>query len=225
LTEAEAPRRRVLQLAHARFVSHGYSRVTMDELSSELGMSKKTLYRLFPSKEVLGEAVLEAGLAAFSEALRQGIANEEVDFVERMRRFVRTVADGYARAATLMRDLQRDAPALWERFLGLRRESVQARFGELFAAGVKAGELRSDVEPKLVVRMMLTLVDQLLRPAVLAELELEGEQAFSAVFDVLLNGLRNHGGGRPDAVRLDQVGSGGARKGGGARGGSKSRRG
>jgi AcrR family transcriptional regulator len=190
MTEADEPRRRVLALAQQRFLSHGYSRVTMDELASELGMSKKTLYRLFPSKEALGQEVIEAGLRAMSAGLRGIATDEALDFPERLRRFVWTVAGGYARGATFLRDLQRDAPALWQRVVDIRRESVQAGFGELFAAGVRAGELRSDVEPKLVVRMMLVLVDQLLRPDVLAELGLGGDAVFSSLFDVVLNGIR-----------------------------------
>ena len=48
--EAEA-RGRILAAARRLFFAHGFGRVTMDEIASELAMSKKTLYRHFASKE------------------------------------------------------------------------------------------------------------------------------------------------------------------------------
>jgi len=46
-------------LNHSRelFLIHGFKSVTMDEISSELGMSKKTLYSHFKNKETLVDAV------------------------------------------------------------------------------------------------------------------------------------------------------------------------
>ena len=49
----------ILRQARAHFFSHGYSQCTMDELAAELGMSKKTLYVHFSSKEALVRAVTD----------------------------------------------------------------------------------------------------------------------------------------------------------------------
>jgi len=48
-TDAEV-RNRILTEARGLFFRYGFSRVTMDEAAETLGMSKKTLYRHFPSK-------------------------------------------------------------------------------------------------------------------------------------------------------------------------------
>lgn len=46
-------------LTHSKelFLTHGFKSVTMDDISSELGMSKKTLYSHFKNKETLVDAV------------------------------------------------------------------------------------------------------------------------------------------------------------------------
>ena len=49
----EETRQRILRVAMTFFLAHGFSRVTMDEIARELGMSKKTLYQHFESKESL----------------------------------------------------------------------------------------------------------------------------------------------------------------------------
>ncbi len=190
MTEADEARTRILEKAEQFFLTHGYSRVTMDDIASELGMSKKTLYRHFSSKEELGEAALVASLARTDEELKTLLEDERLDFVERFQRLARTVADRYGRAATVLRDLQRDAPALWQRLLELRRAAIQNRFGAFLAAGVEAGALRADVEPRLLIRMLLALVEQLMRPDVLAELGMTAEQVFPRMLGVILDGIR-----------------------------------
>jgi AcrR family transcriptional regulator len=190
MSEADEARARILELAEQFFLTHGYSRVTMDDLATELRMSKKTLYRHFSSKEELGEAALSASFARVGQELDTLLGDERLDFTERLRGFVRIVAGRYGRAASVLRDLQRDAPALWQRLLELRREAVQARFGVFLATGVKTGTLRADVEPRLVLRMVLTLVDQLMRPDVLEELGLSADQVFSSMLGVILDGIR-----------------------------------
>jgi len=50
---AAAARRRILAGARRHFFANGFRRVTMDDLAAELGMSKKTLYAHFPSKQHL----------------------------------------------------------------------------------------------------------------------------------------------------------------------------
>jgi AcrR family transcriptional regulator len=190
MSEADEARARILELAEQFFLTHGYSRVTMDDIATELRMSKKTLYRHFSSKEALGEAAIASSFARINQELDVLLRDERLDFAERLRNLVRTVASHYGRAAPVLRDLQRDAPDLWQRLLEVRRASVQARFGALLASGVKAGAIRADVEPRLVLRMVLTLVDQLMRPDVLEELELSADQVFSNMLGVILDGLR-----------------------------------
>ena len=44
------------------FMQYGFKTFTMDDLASKMGISKKTLYEHFPSKNDLVEAVLDYAL-------------------------------------------------------------------------------------------------------------------------------------------------------------------
>ena len=52
------PRDRIIAEAKNMFFSFGYSKVLMAELAKRLGMSKKTLYQYFTSKEELLSVVI-----------------------------------------------------------------------------------------------------------------------------------------------------------------------
>ena len=54
-----ARRARYLDIALRLFLQHGFNGVSMDQLVAEAGGSKATLYRYFPSKEALFEAIID----------------------------------------------------------------------------------------------------------------------------------------------------------------------
>lgn len=203
---------RILSAARQLILTRGYSRMTMDGLAAELRVSKKTLYQHFSSKESLGQSVLEATLEEISTALRAIVKDRELDFDARLSRMVQVLSLRYREAGRALDDLQRDAPELWERLLELRRAAVQDNFERLLASGLREGVIRKDVEPRLMVRMVLTLVDQLLRPDALAALELGADEVFTQLLAVVGDGLRAgrkepaaRGGKSTARVRAKQV--------------------
>lgn len=67
--------RRILQAAEAVFTTAGYGAATMEEVARVAGMSKKTLYGLFPDKRRLLEAVVAvAADFPWAEADRMPVA-------------------------------------------------------------------------------------------------------------------------------------------------------
>lgn len=59
----EARRQALMEAAASVFIRDGYAAANMDKVAQEAGMSKRTLYRLFPSKAALFEATIHDSLA------------------------------------------------------------------------------------------------------------------------------------------------------------------
>lgn len=53
----------IAAIAEMLFQSRGYTSVTMEQIATQAGVSKRTLYKYFPVKEALLESMLEAALA------------------------------------------------------------------------------------------------------------------------------------------------------------------
>lgn len=64
-------RQRLLDAAESVFLESGYSSASMDDIARRAGMSKKTLYRVFETKESLFAAVI-AGRRAVLDAMISG---------------------------------------------------------------------------------------------------------------------------------------------------------
>lgn len=87
---AEAQRRSLLMDAAARkFLSNGYAATTMSAIAVEAGMSKKTLYQVFPSKLAMFDALLEDRIFHLSIPADPGGGTQE----EQLTRLVLALAD------------------------------------------------------------------------------------------------------------------------------------
>ncbi len=66
---AAAKRTAVLAAARTRFSADGFEGANMERIAAEAQVSTATLYRQFPSKLALFEAMLEDGMEVFAQAL------------------------------------------------------------------------------------------------------------------------------------------------------------
>ncbi len=71
--DAERNRQKILAAAHAVLAARGLD-AGVDEIAREAGVGMGTLYRRFPTKEALVEAVIEDRFASMAEDFREGAA-------------------------------------------------------------------------------------------------------------------------------------------------------
>src|SRR5215216_1876509 len=74
--DAQANRDRILVAARAAFAADGID-VSVEEIAGRAGVGMGTLYRHFPAKEDLIDAVLEDAFAAVIDAAEQALAEED----------------------------------------------------------------------------------------------------------------------------------------------------
>jgi AcrR family transcriptional regulator len=162
----------------------------MDDLAQELGMSKKTLYAQFPSKSALLEAVLMDKFGELRADL-SGIASEcSANFVTHLRRLLECLHRHTDEIKPpFIRDMQREAPELFEMIRGKRKDLIQRSFGELFSQGRRQGLIRRDISIPVMIEVLLGAVDSIMNPAKITELGLTPSDGFSAILTVILEGV------------------------------------
>ncbi len=69
--ESEALTERLLDSTRSTFARKGVANTSVEEIAAELGISKHTLYRRYPNKPALLEAVVERDLLRFRKALAE----------------------------------------------------------------------------------------------------------------------------------------------------------
>jgi AcrR family transcriptional regulator len=89
----EAERRKILiESAEKVFVDLGYSAASVDDIAKRAGMSKKTLYQLFETKEELFAAVIAERRAALKAMIQAECCGDSLSPAEVLRKFLGEVA-------------------------------------------------------------------------------------------------------------------------------------
>lgn len=77
LSKADATEQKILEASLARIAQYGESGLSMTEISKDLGVSRPTVYRYFPTREALMAAVFEYVIKDYSEKLQQQIDDND----------------------------------------------------------------------------------------------------------------------------------------------------
>ena len=187
--EREDIRERIIAAASERFTEEGLSRYPVEEIAAGLGISKKTFYKHFTSKEELLLVVTER----FLEGIRRQfhtIIEGEAPFLEKLELLVTFLGQRLSRLSRpMMRDLQRHSPRIWARVEEFRRERISTDFKGLLLRGVAEGYIRKDVDIDLFLLAFIGAVEAVINPSVLAEQRSSVKEIVRSIITVFLRGL------------------------------------
>jgi AcrR family transcriptional regulator len=132
---------RILEASEDVLRRYGPAKATVVDVARELGVSHGSVYRHFPSKAALRDAVAERWLAAVSDPLAE-IANEDGAAAERLRRWLDLLVSS-------KQDRARDDPELFATYVeiaGQSREVITehvdglvAQLARIIANGIAQG--------------------------------------------------------------------------------------
>jgi AcrR family transcriptional regulator len=196
-----AAAQRIVSAARRHFLAHGFRSVTMDDLAEELGMSKKTLYASFPSKDALLRAVLLDKFHSVELDLDRIMAECSTDVLEALHRLLACMQRHTEEIQPpFVRDIRREAPDMFTLVEERRRGVIQRYFGKLFEEGRRAGIIRKDIPARLMIETLLGAVQAIMNPSKMAELGLTPTAGYSAITTVILEGVLTEKG-RPRETR------------------------
>lgn len=162
----------------------------MDTLASELGMSKKTLYRCFPSKEKLLAEVMEKRFARISCELEAVVRDERLSFVEKLRGMMGVLSERATEVRQpFLSDIKRHAPEMFVKLEAFRAKLIPDLFGRLIENGRKNGMIRNDLEPRLIVEAVLSLIQTHVKPDSVLRLGITLNTAFETILTLIFEGV------------------------------------
>ncbi len=180
----------ILRAARERFVSKGIRSVTMGELARELGTSKATIYREFPSKEVMvGEVMTQ--LNREIDARLRTIVHSRESFPTKLRRvtdFTAALVSGTDER--FLRDLAVETPEIWKEYQRRRRERVEVLYGALFEQGRSLRYIRRDIPLGVLVEVYFNLTRLTVDSMALKEAKTTSREMYLAVGELFLHGVQ-----------------------------------
>lgn len=182
---ADSLRNRELLLEAAKIVfSAGGEGASLEAVARQAGVGIGTLYRHFPTREALFEAVYRREVEQLSE-LADSLAAEP-DPAEALRRWLHATVEVTATKKGMLTALALAAEGRAELYAATG-DRMRASLASLLGRGTGTGAMRSDIGPEEVMRALYGLV---------GSYYMRGEPGWQAtvlrLLDVFVDGLRLH---------------------------------
>lgn len=179
---------KIIKHSQQKFFNEGFHKTTMDELAKELQVSKKTIYKYFPSKEKLVEEITDDIISVIDEDIKNIIeAKENVVW-----KFVRVLKMYNSRTMCFsnkwQHDVQVHTPHIWRKIDNFRTEKIFSGLSELLQQGKKE-KLIQDFPNELIIASFVSTIRTVMNQDFIFRNNFSIQQAFYYTFEMLLRGI------------------------------------
>lgn len=182
--------RRVLETASEQYMRLGFSSVTTDETARAAGISKKTLYQLFASKDELLRSVVRENCERHTASVRAICQDESLSIGLRLKRMLGYISRLFGEMSpAIIHDLRRSAPKLWKEVEQQRQQCIQEDVGNLLRAGRDRGDFRKDIDPEIFMLIYAEAIRHVVNPQVFAQTGIPPARIYENVYKVLFEGI------------------------------------
>lgn len=189
-------RERVKHAFKEMAMERGFSRVTVDELAARCGISKRTIYRYFKSKDEIIVSIVEEVMSEIEKKVTLAL-NSSTSPVEKLSAMVSALLKYVKRINTpFIYDLEKNFPLLWERVEQFRAERIQQAFDLILANGQNG--FFKNIDQVVFTTALLAGIRSVVNPKFIMDQNLSPEKAIQSLFEIFLYGI------------VDEQGKGGA---------------
>jgi AcrR family transcriptional regulator len=180
--DAERNRERILEVAKEAFTRFG-AEASLDDVAKQAGVGPGTLYRHFPSREELLQAVYRSELEKQAGAAQKFA--QTMPPIEALRAWLLLFVDGIATKqliAPALNTLVGDPKKVFEASYAQIHEAIRA----LVKRAIHSGDIRKDLDPIDLLRALVGVSNVAASP--------EWQQSARRLVDILIAGSRPSGG-------------------------------
>ena len=177
-TDAQLNRERLLEVAKKAFTRFG-ANASLDDIAREAGVGAGTLYRHFPTRDALIEAVYRTEVEKLAAAERRFA--QTMSPIEALRAWMLLFVDYIATKQIIAPALNAYVGGASKLYEGSRAQ-VQGAIDGLVKRAIKNGDIRSDLVPFDLLRALVGVSNVASGP--------DWQQSARRLVDILVNGSR-----------------------------------
>ncbi|MBN1231786.1 MAG: TetR/AcrR family transcriptional regulator [Candidatus Coatesbacteria bacterium] len=183
-------RSRIILEARMQFFTYGFSKVTINEIIGELGISKKTIYKYFPSKKALLYAAIESNFREIEDKLTELENDKSLDPIDKvinalqyLTSMLSTVKQPY------MKDIMKSAPEAWDLISDYRKKRIFPVFEKFLLECYRRKAIRDEINGDLLIMIFLNFAQYILNPQILSEIPMSMQEIFESIYTILFEGI------------------------------------
>jgi TetR/AcrR family transcriptional regulator, cholesterol catabolism regulator len=176
------------------YLKYGIKSVSMDDISHELGISKKTLYQYVSEKAELVKSVRDTELLEKIEVFNQIQCRNlnAIDELVEVNKFQKEINNAYS--PTVVYDLKKFYPEIHKQLKNFKREKMLEFITLNLENGKKQGLYREELKSKIIAKLYVSRFESIIDNDIFSMEELTSPDLFNEVFLYHLHGICNNNG-------------------------------
>jgi AcrR family transcriptional regulator len=184
----------ILEKVRKLYHRYGIKSVTMDDVASHLGISKKTLYEYFKDKEDLVKQVLLQEQEQINEIFKE-IIQKKLNAVEELFEVYKMINGMFQEYNPSMEyDIRKYYPDIFNWVKEIRRKRMYTTAFNNMLKGKREGLYRKDLNASVIARLHVSRTEALITNDIFSMEELTSFKVFQEIFIYNLQGILSHEG-------------------------------
>jgi AcrR family transcriptional regulator len=170
-TKPDDTRARIVETAEALFRRLGFAKTAVADIAAELGMSPANVYRFFPSKTAIVQAICQRCLSDVEEAA-WAIARSKAPAAQRIERLILEIL-AYHKENLLTEQRVNEIEHNWDN-IRAHKDALRNVVELILRDGIEAGEFEA-VDPRTTAELILRSVVVFTHPVLIGQCLQDGE--------------------------------------------------
>ena len=179
---------KIVEHTEEKFFRDGFYKTTMDEIASELKMSKKTIYKFFPSKDDLVMAIAKFFMNKMKSQILPALSTDK-NAIEKLADLINILAKASEKISNKrMEEIKRHYPGLWIEIDRFRTEMMFGNITKVIDQGKKEG-LFIDYPTNIVMNVLVASVRNIVNPDFILNNNFSIIEAARYAFKIIIGGI------------------------------------
>jgi AcrR family transcriptional regulator len=153
----------ILEQGFETITQDGLRLFTVESLAAHLGMSKKTIYKYFPSKEILIENIVDYFTGRIEHKLKK-IVMSDANPIEKYTKITEFIMGKISRVSMdKVIEIKNRYPIVWKKIEDFRQGLTQD-FATIFIEAQEKGFARKDIDMNIVATIYMNIINSTFQP-------------------------------------------------------------
>lgn len=179
---------KILNIIEEKIFKEGFYKTTMDELASDLQMSKKTIYKIFPSKNDLVKEIIGRFTKRTEKTILE-ILHSDQNAVQKITRWLSILSKITTKISDkTLNDLRIHFPHLWDEVDKFRTEMMTNNISKLIEQGKREG-LVKELPTPIIMTVIISAIRSTVNPQFIIHNNFSLMNAAQVTFQILMYGI------------------------------------
>jgi len=184
----------ILERASSVYMKYGVKSVTMDDLSRELAMSKKTIYKYFDDKNDLVKSIIEMKVE-MDTAVCINCSQQSENAIEDLINVSKFVVEHVGNVnPTVFYDLRKYYKDAWQILEDHKWEFVLSMIKTNIERGIKEGIYRDNMNVDVIARLYVASTDNIMNSEIFPWPDFKFQEVFTEMIRLHIKGMANEKG-------------------------------